>query len=66
MLCQYSWSHLMRRRAGLAQWCSAIRKLAQEGARVAWINDLLDPKGFGRAEGRAQFREPLSIARWTA
>src|SRR4051794_9667874 len=44
--------------AGSQQRLGEARELAEQGPRVARVDDLLDPEGLGGAERRAQLVQP--------
>src|SRR5690242_1067799 len=54
-----SWTHRMHRGPGPPAGCGELGPLAEQPARVARIDDLLDPERLGRAERGAQLRQPL-------
>src|SRR5438067_746524 len=50
-------AHRVRGRPRLPQRRRQVGELAEERPRVARVDDLLDPEGLGRAEGRAELRQ---------
>src|SRR5882672_11836400 len=52
-------THWMSGRARTAKRSGQVRELAEERARLARVHDLLDPERLGRAERRAQLRQPV-------
>src|SRR5260370_20205061 len=51
--------HRMRGGTGPPARGRQLGPLAEQTPRVARVDDLLDPEGLGRAERRAQLRQPL-------
>src|SRR5262244_2409892 len=52
-------AHAEGRRPGTPERRGEVGELAEERARVARVDDLLDPEGLGRAERRAELVQPL-------
>src|SRR5262249_60520865 len=51
-------AHAEGRRPGTPERRGEVGELAEERARVARVDDLLDPEGLGRAERRAELVQP--------
>src|SRR2546428_511338 len=54
-----SWPDPVLEGAGPSARRDQVRPLAEQAVRVARVDDLLDPERLGRAERRAQLRQPL-------